>query len=176
MSSAGALCVRQSASLSTSTSNLSGIESISKNIRKQIRYAILPVALTLCPLATWFKRSAHDEFQCNWRPKRIGLSHCAQDRSSGPQRRSGQRHRRFLADTVILHFPLPSLPALPYHRISLASNAVHLLFPIMTGFVNDGFKMRGKALEDDPLCARQTRLQHVSVWSALPRRSLLKDR
>ena len=45
----------------------------------------------------------------------LGFDHdgCAQDRTSGPQRRYGQRHRRFFDDAVISRF---SRPDLPYRR------------------------------------------------------------
>ena len=60
-----------------------------------------------------------------------GTSQCAQDRTSGPQRLSGQRHRRFLGDAVIPRFPRPDLPD---RRLCLAGYALPLLFPLMAGF------------------------------------------
>ena len=62
----------------------------------------------------------------------VGLSQCAQDRTSGPQRRSGQRHRRFLDDAVIPRFSRPDLP--DRRHWAPCQHPLPLLFPLMSGF------------------------------------------
>ena len=56
----------------------------------------------------------------------------SQDRTIGPQRHSGQRHRRFLDDAVI-----PLFLGLIYPIVGIelvASSPLHLVFPLMSGF------------------------------------------
>src|SRR6202047_777039 len=67
-------------------------------------------AVTSYPLFARFGRNANAEIPCD---RRSGcdssLSRRAQDRTSGPQGRSCQRHRRFLGNAVIALFSSPDL-------------------------------------------------------------------